>query len=488
MLAGVFSRNAPRGGNGPKRGAIRRNLIHTAGMVSLVALLIASGAGVTFALWTASTTATSSASGAQLAVSANFGGALSGFSFQNHQNTVTGTVTVTNTTDVSLSQSENKTAARPVSTQLGATVTQAGAAMASQFSVRAWPSSTAACTVATPPASAITGNWAGLDDPLTATLAPGASAQYCVRVTAAERSNLGVAAGTFTITPTATSTITVGGSSWTATATAPPITQTTSHIYPAATLSTSNWMRIADTANTTCLDVNSASDTAGQSLISFACKANSDTGKANQRWRLEANGTYYRIVTQLSSGRAFVAADAATTLGSTVVMSDAGGDTALWQAQLIPGGVHQLVNKANGLCLTRGATANGVTPMIQSACAATTAQRFTFTADGFYGSPLADPSLQLSCNNRGDGIRIGWGEAPTGLTYTLSRSYGANGPWASIRTGLAGASVDLDPTASWQNGPMYFQISDGTNAKQVATTKSSTRFLIWETHTLRCVT
>src|SRR5690606_18328703 len=75
---------------------LRSTLIHTGGVMLLVTLLAASGAGVTYALWTASATTSSTAKGGQLAVTAAF--ANSGNStFQNNALTVNGTVTVRNT-------------------------------------------------------------------------------------------------------------------------------------------------------------------------------------------------------------------------------------------------------------------------------------------------------------------------------------------------------------------------------------------------------
>jgi hypothetical protein len=487
MGAGLRSRFGRRS-SAPK--PIRRNMIHGAGIGALITLLLASGAGVTFALWTASTTATSSASGAPLAVSTSFGGALPGSAFRNDLASITGTVTVANTSNISASQSANRTAARTITTQLAATIPNPNAAKTAQFAVRAWATTTpATCATQTVPANAPSGTWASFPA-LTANLAPGTSANYCVRVTASERTNLGVAGGTFAITPTAISTITVAGSSWSATASAPAITQSTSHIYPAASLSTSNWMRIADAAGTTCLDVSGATDAENTALIGFGCKANNDAGKANQRWRLVADGSYYRIVTQLASGRAFVASG--TQAGAGIVMSATANDSGSWQLQQIATNSYQLVNKASGLCLTRGVASGGIAPTSLAICAALPTQQYAFTADGFYGNPISNPAMQLSCAANGNGVTIGWGEAPQGATYTIARSTSASGPWTDITSGLTAASTNVTPTNAWPNGTTYLRVTDGVNTKLVTTVKGSYTETTWwgwplgTVHTLAC--
>ncbi|MCW4384820.1 RICIN domain-containing protein [Salinibacterium sp. SYSU T00001] len=436
---------------------MRRNLLHSVGIGALVSLLLASGAGVTFAVWTASTAVTSSATGAQLAVTTSFVGALDAATFQNHSNTVTGTVTVTNTSNVAASQSANKSVARPVSTKLNATVAAPNAAKVSQFTVTAWStSSPATCATQSVPVGAAQGTWASIPA-LTTELAPGASITYCVRATAAERTNLGVSGGAFTITPTVTSTLTIAGSSWSATATG-SAAQATSHIYPAASLSTGHWMRIADTTNTSCLDVNSASDTEGQALISYACKSNNDAGKTNQRWRLVADGNYYRIVTQLSSGRAFAAAGNSTTPGTGIVMTTASTTSAQWQAQEISSGVYQLVNRASGLCLTRGTASGGVTPMTQAVCGATTAQRYVFTQDTAWSTITS-----LTCSTSGRNVVLTWSPA-TSQTYVV-RQYTSNNQSSVVTPdSRTSTSVTLSPDAlSGNSGTKTIELDGGTD-------------------------
>lgn len=376
MIVKLLAFLRPRAG---RRNPLRRSLIHSGGIMALVFLLIASGAGVTYALWNASAKATSTAKGAQLAVTAVFGGGLSDFKFQNHVTTTNGTLTVKNTTVTS------RTTAMPVSTQLSAGITGADVSFASKFAVWVWPQTAAACTSTTLPASGKQGTWATIPA-IETTLAPSASVVYCVRVVSAERSQLGATGGTFTITPMATATLAFNGTStWAATA-APTVTQATQAIYPVASISTTSWYRIGDPSNTTCIDVEASTDANGTVLLGYGCKPNTESGKANQRWKLTADGAYYRISTQLSSGRDAVVTGGSVAAGAGLSLNSTSSDAGRWQLQQISAGAYQLVNQNSGLCLTRGAagTSNGnaIIQLQQSVCAGSAAQTFSFVADG----------------------------------------------------------------------------------------------------------
>ncbi|AWB89586.1 RICIN domain-containing protein [Salinibacterium hongtaonis] len=481
-----------------RRNPLRGTLIHSGGILALVVLLVASGAGVTYALWNASATATSTVKGAQLAVTAAFGGTFANFSFQNHSATANGTVTVTNTT------ATTRTTAMPVSTQLSAAFTGVDATWASKFTVWVWPQSAAACTATALPASGVQGTWATIPA-ITTTLAPAASVVYCVRSVAAERSQLGVASGTFTITPQATATLSFSGSSaWTAAA-APTTTQTTQSIYPVGAVSTTNWYRISDVSGANCVDVESATDTNGRPVIGFACKPNSEAGKTNQRWKLTADGTYYRISTQLSSGRSVVVTAGSDASGAAVSINSTAADEGRWQLQQVTASVYQLVNKKSGMCLTRGAvTGSGtsaITALSQTACSASAAQRFTFTADGstivtgpaFVPAPTTVPNpnaryeikpvgsancvMPLDGSNLMTTLCAAWGQwrfaASTGSSYYVSSA--SDGPATDLSWRARGANnsydVDMqprgnDPAFRWNLQPQ----TDGTYRLQSVST------------------
>lgn len=461
---------------------LTRLLTHAGGIMALVVLLVATGAGVTYALWTSSATTGSTAKGGQLSVSASFSG-LAGFEFQNHAPTVNGTITVANTT-------AGSTASMPVSSKLSAVLSGTGvdSSWASRFAVRMWPQSAAVCTSPTLPATGVQGDLNTIPA-IAGAVAPGQSIVYCLRITAAAHGLVGAAGGSLTITPKITATLSYNSTStWTA-ATAPTIAQATKSIYPIATPSTSDWFRISNatgsTAGNNCIDVDSATDTDGQAVIGYGCKENSDSGKVNQRWRLVADGSYYRIVTKLASGNGIAVSGASTASGAAVVMNTALSNAALWQAQTISTNVYQFVNKNSGMCLTRGIASGGVTPYLQTACAGSSSQNFFLTADGAYSNPIADPAVTLSCVQSGNDVTIGWGST-TSLPYTISRSYSSNGSGPTeITTGVTAASYTVTP-GNWTNGPLYLRVGDGTNFKQIQVTKSSSGFFWFMTHTLSC--
>ncbi|PWB97031.1 RICIN domain-containing protein [Salinibacterium hongtaonis] len=449
-----------------RRNPLRGTLIHSGGILALVVLLVASGAGVTYALWNASATATSTAKGAQLAVTAVFGGTFANFSFQNHAATANGTVTVTNTT------ATTRTTAMPVSTQLSAAFAGVDATWASKFTVWVWPQSAAACTATALPASGVQGTWATIPA-ISTTLAPAASVVYCVRSVAAERSQLGVASGTFTITPQATATLSFSGSSaWTAAA-APTTTQTTRSIYPVGTVSTTNWYRISDAAGANCVDVESSTDTNGRPVIGFACKPNSEAGKTNQRWKLTADGTYYRISTQLSSGRSVVVTAGSDASGAAVSINSTAADEGRWQLQQVTAGVYQLVNKKSGMCLTRGAvTGSGtsaITALSQTACSASAAQRFTFTADGstivtgpvFVPAPttVPNPNARYTIKTSGSASCVARSGNSANLT-TSACSDQTEWRFKPAASGAAGFYITM--ATQWGNSAGLAMYADGT--------------------------
>ncbi|MHA6694233.1 hypothetical protein [Homoserinimonas sp. A520] len=186
---------------------LRRNLIHSGGVALLITLLVASGAGVSYAYWNSQATGTSTVQGGQIAVITNFAG-LNAFAFDEGVFTSNGSFTATNAT-------QGTTRTMPVSSQLSATVTPA--ARTANLTVAVWQNTTA-CTVKPTPSGATTGQL-GAIPPVLLNLGPGASATFCVRVVDSTHSQLGGEDG-FTITPTVTSTISPNAASgWLASAT-----------------------------------------------------------------------------------------------------------------------------------------------------------------------------------------------------------------------------------------------------------------------------
>ena len=360
-----------------RRRPVARNLVHSVGIAALIALLVASGAGATYAFWTANATAESTATGAALSVSTDFPAALP--SIQNHALTINGTFTVTNGTATA------RAIPMTVSSQLSASM-PAGYDAALQVSV--WRESAASCTSAQVPTSSASGVVSGRFSTIPAavsTVAAQQSVVHCVRVTASDRTLLGAAGGAFTLTPKVVSKLTIdGASAWVATDES-TTTQSTQAIYPAKTdFNAAPWYKITDAAGANCVDVKTEANTEGQDVIGYECKP--DSGSVdNQRWKLQPSGSYYRIVSKkLHNGDS--RAIGLTGVGTAVVMTSATTDATLWQAQQVAAGLYQLVNKASGLCITRGVvTLDGdnkpMTAHTQQICAGSSAQTFAFTPD-----------------------------------------------------------------------------------------------------------
>lgn len=214
-LPGIFRRRERR------TNPVRRNLIHSGGVMALITLVVASGAGVSYAYWTSQATTTSAVQSGQIAVTTNLA-ALNAFAFDNNLFTAHGSFTVTNTT-------LNTTRPMPVSSQLSAVITPA--AQDANLTVAVWQD-TIACTVTQIPEGATTGLWSTISA-VSVNVAPGASATFCVRVVDGLRTQLD-GGPEFTITPTVTSTIEpnatsgwVASASFTATALTAPVTPAT---------------------------------------------------------------------------------------------------------------------------------------------------------------------------------------------------------------------------------------------------------------------
>src|SRR5690606_39261561 len=81
---------------------IRRKLLHGGVITALAIALVATGSGITFALWNSSAEVTTEASTAKLALTADHFASVSAV-LKNHAFSATGSFTVTNETDTSSS-------------------------------------------------------------------------------------------------------------------------------------------------------------------------------------------------------------------------------------------------------------------------------------------------------------------------------------------------------------------------------------------------
>jgi hypothetical protein len=95
------------------------------------------------------------------------------------------------------------------------------------------------------------------------------------------------------------------------------------------------------------LDVTGASKTAGANVIQW-----SDTGGANQKWKLvSVGGGYYNIVNQ-NSGLVLDVSGGSKTAGAQVIQATStGGASQQWSLVAVSGGYYNIVNRNSGLAL-----------------------------------------------------------------------------------------------------------------------------------------
>ena len=210
-----------------------------------------------------------------------------GYTFGNETLVTTGSVTVTNTTTTTSTQS----GAVSVTFGPAATATLAGKVTASIWTTASASNCNAAATV---PGTATIALWSA-SPVLTASLAPNASVIYCVRSSIASRETVASAGGSLTFQPKISATITVGNFTGGASATT---TQSTQYIYPGTTTAdVTHWNWIRPNFSSTydyCLDVSGGGGTSGTIVISYGCK---NSGAGNQNWKMTASGAsgYYTI-------------------------------------------------------------------------------------------------------------------------------------------------------------------------------------------------
>ncbi len=378
--------------------------------VALAAVLVAGSAGAAFGYWVSAATATATLTTTSVAVSqAGFGATAA--TYRNHELTSTGGFSVTNTGQT----------AGSVSLALAAT---SGGGFAAAVPVAVWPvAAPASCTpAATVPGGAVTGTWAAWSWNGATTLAPGASAHYCVRTVVPTRQSIAAASGTQTAAATLTVTLDdavgwVGTVSATGTA-----TRTTELIYPAAAAGSanyvqtgrSNWFTLRSAGTSLCLDV-SASGGSGTRAISWTCHDD-----ANQRWEILPDGTNPGLV-RLRPKHSNGLAARLTVTGSAASIATADGTAAqLWEIQRMGDNAFQLVAHTTGQCLTMSTTSGDV-QIVTTPCspASRATQTFSLTRE-----PLTFAN--------GATVQFGVGAIP-GTTYALQRL--GTTTWTTIATG-----------------------------------------------------
>ena len=365
----------------------------------------------------------------------------------------TGSMTFTNTTTTSSTQSQTLTVT--FSSASG------DATLAAGTTLTAWyVAASASCTAAAVPVSPVTGTWsAGVT--VTRTLAPGASATYCLRNTIADRQNVDDTDGTRAFTPQAVSVLSLNNFTNSVTTTG---AISTAYIFPLQTITAATWNFVKRAGTDWCWDVSGSGTASGSLLISYACKP-VNTADLNQDFRfVDADADGYGDIQARHAAGIRVAAAASTTSGSAVSMiTTAATDTQQWQAQLVTAGTYQFVNKYSGLCLSAPAVSTGV--MTQVTCSGGADQKFTLTQRAIV------PLQSLTCTNIGGSgnlrsVQFSWTSDYAGGPYTVQARESAGDPWVDLAS-TAGTSASVPapigaPLTTWGNGTYSVQIVNGT--------------------------
>jgi hypothetical protein len=398
---------------------------------ALTGFLVVAGSTAGFAFWTASNSVSSTVGAATLGLSTtNFTSV--GYTFGNDTLVTTGSVTVTNTTTTTSTQSG------AVSLTFGPA---ASATLAGKVTVNLWTTTSAAnCTAAaTVPPGATTALWSA-STVVTTTLAKNASAIYCVRSSVASRETVANSGGSLTFQPKITGTITVGSFTGSTSATT---TQSTQYIYPASTLDVThwNWVRPNYTTPTYdyCLDVSGGGGANGTQVISYSCKTD---GASNQNWKFTAVGTtgYYTIQPR-SAATLRIDDNSSTASGGSITVNTAAGTPATathqqWQLQLVSTGVYEFVSAYSGMCLTSpGGTDQNLGNLTQAPCSGTVSQQFKVsqTLENF-GCTVSGNNWVWSWTSTTTGpyhVFVTHGSTTTELVTTAATASGATLPFAT---------------------------------------------------------
>lgn len=312
----------------------------------LVTFAVLSGTSAGYAFWGSSQTVTSTVTAADLTLSTtNFTSV--NFTFGNEALTTTGSVTATNST------SSPSTQAASVSL----TFSQSGTStLAGKVTRVLWTTGSAAnCTAsATAPGTATSALWSTTTT-VTSSLAPGASAIYCVRSSIASRESVAVGGGTMTFTPQIAGTIALANFSGSASASA---SQVTKYIYPAVTPDlTRFWMLRASSGYmwfSRCLDLNGATASGSQVLTSTCSQLSVAT---SEHWKFASSGvTGYLTLQPRTASSLRLDDNSSSTSGAGLTVVTAGNSSTslnqLWQVQQVSSTLYQLVNAYSGMCLT----------------------------------------------------------------------------------------------------------------------------------------
>ncbi|MDP9026611.1 MAG: RICIN domain-containing protein [Actinomycetota bacterium] len=404
----------------------------------LTTFIVLAGSTAGYAYWQSNLSVTSTVGAANLSLATtNFTSV--GYTFGNDTLVTTGSVTATNNTVTTSTQSGS------VSLVFGP---NGASTLAGKVTLNLWSTSSAAnCTAAaTVPGTATTVLWSA-GTTVTTSLAANASASYCLRSSIASRETVATPGGTLTFSPKITGTITLGTFTGSATATT---TQSTQYIYPSVTPDTTHWNWIRPNfTNATydyCLDVSGAATTSGTIVISYGCKT---VGASNQNWKFTASGNsgYFTIQPRNSTGlRVDNSSSTASGAGISVITAAGAPATATnqqWQLQQVSAGVYEFVNALSGLCLTspNGASQN-LGQLTQTACNGSQLQQYL----------ISQAFENFTCAVGGNNFTWSWTTATTGPYQVIVNHGGTDTVVTTTAASASGASVSYATIAAYGVG------------------------------------
>jgi hypothetical protein len=446
-------------GWGAGAGSARRSL-----QLSIIAVLVTAlavtGAGITFALWTSSAEATSTASTADLELTTSGFDTSLAKTFGNHDLATTGSVTVKNTTVTQSTQPGN------YSVSLSST---GSATLAAKLAVAVWPvADPITCAGTSTPGTALTGTWASFTAPISGSLTAGEQQSYCVRVEAAERGELASTSGSLELEPTIAATLVVGG--WSDSVTS-STSQKTAWIYPSHGPQSITWYQLRNASTNQCVDVNSGVVDTSEWLIDYACKTETDSYAYNQHWRFSAMGDdYYEVIPRHAQAlRLDVPGDPAPTsagVSTRILDRDPTRQIQQWQLQNRGGGAYQLVNRLTGLCLQPLETGMvaGQTEYAPMVCNGSAAQSFSLTSRGTETPVISALDCTNTPGSTGQSVVLSWQE-PAVDTYVVQARKTTGTTWTTLGTVEPGDTTYQVPAAdsTWTNGTRTVRIThDGT--------------------------
>jgi hypothetical protein len=291
------------------------------------------------------------------------------------------------------------------------------------------------------------------------TLAPGASAIYCLRSSIASRETVAVTGGAMSFSPKITGTITLGNFTGSTSLT---VTQATAYIYPAYTVpttsttvpttSTWNWIRpnpsYTSDGKNVCMDVANWNYNPGSQIISYSCNL---PGTANQLWQITPSTVsgYYWINPKSVAGPRLD--NQSTSTADSIVINPASNTSAgqRWQLQGVSTGVYEIVNAYSGECLT---AQNSPGDMLQQSCNGGAAQQF-FISPAFTG---------FACSVAGSNVTWSWTGPLSSSTVTYAMKVTTSGGTTTTVKTAVNSSATLSMTGYSGTYTVTFVDSYGT--------------------------